>query len=773
MRRTAVLAVALFVLQVSAVRAETPRRLAGMPLADALSELRLRGLPVVYSSALVRPEMRVLREPAATLPGAILEEILRPHGLRVSSGPHGHLVVVAAAAEPPAQPETSPLPVFLDEVVVTPGRIRILDERMGSAQFLGRTEIDRMPRPGDDLLWVTKRLPGVATSDVSAELRVRGGDADEILVLLDGVELYEPFHLKDFLKVFSILDASAAGVVDVHTGGFPAEYGGRMGGVIEISSRAPVSGNETVASAGTTHAAVLSTGTAGAGKTQWLVNVRGWYPDVLLEPYAPRGSSVSTKYFDVLARLSRRIGDRATLSAGLLAAGDDLGYGVQDADGSESAEARYRSGHAWLSLESRVSEALRSRTTLSAVSIERDRTGAIFDRTDGTIDVDDGRTSSVAAFRQEWTFATGDRRLYKAGFDVKRQQADYDYELLEVSTDPDVVGDGPPLRRTVTVRLQPSGFSFSGWAANRFRLGSRAVVEAGLRWDRPQWIAGSQLAPRLNVVYALSPELSARAAWGRYHQWQQLNELQVEDGVDRFHPAQTSEQWLLEIERRLGPLTLRAGAYRKELSHVRPRFENLFSTVELLPETETDRVLVAPERARSSGLEFLAAGDGGGPLAWWVSYALARAEDVIDGTAVPRSWDQRHAASYGVTRVFASGWDVHLGGSWHTGWPTTEMTGRLVGDDPDEPEIELVRGPRNGARLPSYLRFDARVTRTMETRRGTVSVSADLLNATGRSNVCCIDDFHARVTEDGRVEVTPERRHWPRFLPSANVRWRF
>jgi len=74
------------------------QKYAGRPLGDILRELQAAGLNIVFSSEIVRPMMNVLAEPKAVLPRKILDEILRPHGLRVRSGPGGALLVVPAAA---------------------------------------------------------------------------------------------------------------------------------------------------------------------------------------------------------------------------------------------------------------------------------------------------------------------------------------------------------------------------------------------------------------------------------------------------------------------------------------------------------------------------------------------------------------------------------------------------------------------------------------------------------------------------------------------------
>jgi hypothetical protein len=79
------------------VAAQNAARYAGRSLADVLRALQSLGLKVVFSSELVRPEMRVATEPTSTTPRKILNEVLEPHQLRAVAGPKDTWLVVRLA----------------------------------------------------------------------------------------------------------------------------------------------------------------------------------------------------------------------------------------------------------------------------------------------------------------------------------------------------------------------------------------------------------------------------------------------------------------------------------------------------------------------------------------------------------------------------------------------------------------------------------------------------------------------------------------------------
>ena len=95
-------------------------------------------------------------------------------------------------------------------------------------------EVDRLPHFADDLFRIMDHVPGSSQPDFVSEFRLRGGDHNETLMLLDGVPLYQPLHFKQILGLLSTIDAEAVGGMEVLTGGFGAAYGDRMGGVVEV-----------------------------------------------------------------------------------------------------------------------------------------------------------------------------------------------------------------------------------------------------------------------------------------------------------------------------------------------------------------------------------------------------------------------------------------------------------------------------------------------------------------------------------------------------------
>ncbi len=730
--------------------------LSGLRLAEAISLLQREGLTVIYSTALVRPEMRVEREPRAATPRGKLEEILAPHGLRVTEGPHHELLIVAAP--PKKEPEPPPPPRFADEIVVMPSHTRILNEPPADRDSLTREELSRIPNPSEDLARAVQHLPGVTGPEASAKVNIRGGTADETAIAIDGLELSEPFHLKDFFNIFSTLDSTAVGRVDLMTGAFPAEWGDRMGGVIDMSLLTPGAARSNSLFLGTLNARVSTAGTSADRDTSWLLTARGWYPDVILNADKYPSELINTDCYDLLGKVERRLGDRTTASLTFLGSFDNLGYHNHKPDEIARSAAEETSAHVWLTMRTEWSESTSVRTILATGRLWRDRTGSLSG--DDTLQLDDSRGFNVVELKQDWRAGAGNNHLFKFGFDAKTADAQYDYTRTG--------GDTPP----VDAHLRLHEESVALYASDRIRLSDAAVAEVGLRWDRQSLPNDTQLSPRLNLLWKIGPDSDLRLGWGRYYQSQRLNELQVEDGVTDVARPELAEQRTVSFEHRFSSLgnglTLRVEAFDKPMTSVRPRFENMLNPIDLFPEAQDDRVEIAPSRSRASGLEVRLAGTTGGRALWWLGYVRSRATDTIDGRAVPRSWDQPNAASGGLTVLLPGGWNASLAGSYHTGWPTTPYRAVRTAAG-----VELVPGERNSERLPAWLRLDGRVTKSIRTRRGELSLNLDVVNLTNHENVCCITDVSAVERSDGTLGVQREDRALVPIFPTLSLLWKF
>jgi hypothetical protein len=137
-----------------------------------------------------------------------------------------------------------------------------------------------VPSVGEpDVIRLVQLLPGVAArNDFNTGLNVRGGEADQNLVLLDGYQIYNPFHLGGLSSTF--MDATVGGI-ELMTGAFPSRFGGRLSSVLDVKSAEDV---RTGLHASADISVLATTGrVAGSfgGKGTWSIAARRTYADKL------------------------------------------------------------------------------------------------------------------------------------------------------------------------------------------------------------------------------------------------------------------------------------------------------------------------------------------------------------------------------------------------------------------------------------------------------------------------------------------------------------
>ena len=114
-------------------------------------------------------------------------------------------------------------------------RVRFENEAGITVRELAGSEIKGIPGLVEaDPLRAVEVLPGVTTvSDFSSAFNVRGGSADQNLILLDGIPVFNPTHLGGF---FSVFNGDMIQRAELRSGGFPARFGGRVSSVLDIQT---------------------------------------------------------------------------------------------------------------------------------------------------------------------------------------------------------------------------------------------------------------------------------------------------------------------------------------------------------------------------------------------------------------------------------------------------------------------------------------------------------------------------------------------------------
>ena len=637
------------------------------------------------------------------------------------------------------------LVISLAEMVVAPSTYGFLKDPLVPAQTMTREEMRAVPQLGDDLFRAVDRLPGISTNDFTARLYIRGSRGDEVVTLMDGLELYEPFHLKQWDAVLSILSSETVGDVDLITGGFPAEYGDRSAGVFSLKSIEPRT-DRTRTSLGLSfmNLSGKSEGGFAEGRGGWLLSARRGFMDIVFN-IANVDGDFHPAYYDVFGKVNYELKPGHRLSAQLLHAGDDL-QGSDDDDKSRH-EDLYGSSYLWVIWDAELSDALSSRTILSGSRINKDRHGQDFDQEGAvrTLDVRDKQETLYLGLKSDWAYEFSPRVLFKAGLDLKQGWADYSYDLWRTDYVPnytDPAGPGLyPTRTTLDLVTDPSGLAAGAYIANRIRLSDPLTAEFGLRYHYADYTGEGRFSPRVSAAYQLSPGTTLRGAWGHYAQSQSLHELQIADGETLFYPTQDAEHRILGLEHILRDrVSLRLEAFQRQTSDPFPEYRNLVDKVEAVwEEGPGDRVGIFPDRSRSQGIEFLAKGSLGARTGWSAAYSYSKSEDHVGDKWLPRPQDQRHATQLQFTVKPTSAWSFSTAWQARTGWPASEQFYEITTLATGDPIVGNFFGELYGLRLPTYQRLDLRASRRFDLSKGALYLTLDLFNALGRENPQSLD----------------------------------
>ena len=685
-------------------------------------------------------------------------------------------------------------PFRLSAMTVTPGSFAFADAPSSVPQTMTRREIESAPF-GEDLFRAMNRLPGLSSGDYGAQFSIRGGRADETLIMFDGLEIFEPFHLKDFNEgALSIFNVEAIDGVELLTGGFSAQYGDKRSGVMNITSRTPTrEGTSVTSGVSLTGAQLLGEGRFGGGRSSWLVSGRSGFAGLVLGLIG-KNETRAPSYQDAFGTVRFAAHPNHTVSLSVLHAADRYRFDIRGTTGfndtirtQESADNRYGNSYGWVTLRSLLGPNVSVRTIASIGAVTADR-GGDEHRVDSPVtlyEVRGNRDFTILGLKQDYTFQRSARLLVDWGFDLRALNARYNW-LNSVTQNPDnPTPDTTGFYPRVTRRARRAdGKTAGAYISNRIRIIDPLTIEAGLRYDRASYTGDRDWSPRLHAMYRVADRTMLRAGWGHYRQRQGIADENAFTGANRFFTSELSQQWSAGVEHQFASGgSIRIEGYHKTGSRLRPILRNWKSGLNVFPESSEDRILVYPDSSTSKGAEVYLQRALGNRLNLRSGYAFAFADEHVAridhvndplkppfAKAHPNPQDQRHALNVDLTYRMSSSWSVVSALTLHSGWPYTNEIGVPIVRRNGTRDLAVRPDSLYGARLPLYQRLDLRVTRRRVTARGDFRFFAEIINLTNHANVLGYDIFRVRDTA-GAFQLVRNAETWFSILPSAGVTW--
>jgi outer membrane receptor protein involved in Fe transport len=596
----------------------------------------------------------------------------------------------------------------LKEISVTPGRFSISDSTQ-SPYIMPKMKMEKLPLIDNDIYRAAHNLPGVVADDFSARFSLRGGDRDETVVRLDGMELYDPYHLQDFGGAISVIDMGLVESADLLTGGFPVEYGDAMSGVFDIRSKQVgkerISGNMGVDLLNT-HL-ILEGPLSGAS---WLLSARRGYIDLLMglieseETFRP-------SYYDIYSKMSYDVSTADRISAHVLYAGDS--NEMDEAGDENDLNSRYWNGMLWAGWHHRKDEKASWNLYIFSGRAGREK----YEGVDGV----DERWLHYAGLKGDMAYELMPAQTLKSGWRWQWSEADYSYFLSEDQT-------------VIAADVRRSGWNLSGYLQDDWQIAGRLAGNMGLRFTHQSYGKHFAVMPRVALAARLRNNLLVRGAWGMYHQPVQVTGLPVEQGIVESQPPEKAVHYVAGVEYSpTARLSLKTEAYFKTFDDLVDRIKDY---------GRKEQLFTVPASGSARGVEvFLSIRQIPLPLlprhlsSLGLGYALSRSEVETEAGKIPRDFDRRHSLSLSADyTLWGDGW-LNVTWRYHTGDPYTEVWYEKTPSESNEEAWQKNYGALNGKRYPSYHSLDVRLTKNFRFRKWELSLYVQIMNLYNRKNV--------------------------------------
>lgn len=639
-----------------------------------------------------------------------------------------HIIFLQILTIIPVDAQENREPVELEKIVVTPGRFMIYDGPVPQLS-LSKTEIEQFPLIGNDVMRSGHVFPGVIASDYSARFSVRGGEKDGVSVRLDGLELYNPYHLQDFGGAISLIGLGLIKRADLLLGGFPAEYGQKMSGVYDITTKSP---NSERVSANFGLDLINATAMVEGPLTEkggWLLSARRGYIDLILalididEEYKPQ-------YADIYGKLVYQLTDADFLTLNGLYGWDKNLIRVDDID--NHLDSQYDNSTVWMKWRHTFGSSHWSDVFVFAGTSSQDRIT-------GKVDFDN-RDFRFMGTKAEFTANIFEKHTLRTGVELRWLFGKYQYDVQERQA-------GINVYKPIHADIEESGTDIKLFLQDEWQLHPKVALNVGGRYIvqnyREPDIQSYEIGPRVAIAVRPKKNLVFRGAWGLYHQPVDLMSVPVEDDIRTVGRAEQATHYILGVEYNPSSnFLIRLEGYYKE-------FDNLVGRLrEFGRQTQ---IFTSAESANAKGFDIFASQAVSSRLTWGLGYAYGIAEELTESTTIFRQNDRRHSLFLSSSHQLSSSWHLYLSWRFHTGDPRTPLTHMNVQLDDGSIACDRRFGETHSERLPPYHSLDFRITKRSPYKRWTLSWYFQILNLYNNNNLDQYAFSEVRDEETGSI----------------------
>lgn len=658
--------------------------------------------------------------------------------------------------------ELDPMSDQLEEVVVMANAYKVFDATAGpSTTTLSTKQIAKLPSIGEpDIFRSLQMLPGVSsTSENSSGLFIRGGTPDQNLTLLDGMTVYKVDH---FFGFFSAFNTNAIKDVRLFRGAFPARYGGRTSGVVELTGKT----GSFEKTQGGINLSLMSAGGylelplgnklslfVGGRRSYTEILKGGLYSDLIsnlnneasFDGTALEGATNITTdpdfyFYDWNSKLSYRPTDKDMITLSTYQGKDfldesqnvnqnltdvvSLDYLLDEVtdwgnNGASLKWSRQWSPKIYTKLLFAGSEYFSSYQRDENVMVTNEDS-LVLERDRQTFEDNSVIDLSVRA-DAEWQISLNTKAEF--GFSITDNQIEYD----NIRDDTVVLLD----------RSQRASYN-SLYGSLQTKIFEKLELNAGLRVSSYEYEDDLLIEPRLNLSYALTPQVKLKAAYGKHYQFvNQVVNQNISEGSREFWlladddliDLSSATHYVAGISYELDNWLFDVETYQKDLTGITEFSLQFRRGVE-----ETVEELFRTGDGFAKGVEFLIQKKQG-RYTGWVSYTLSDIQntfpDLNEGFPFRPLHYQQHEFKM-VHTYEVDGWTFASNFIYGSGKPFSEPDNRYAIELLDGRTLENIGlGPRNSSYNPDYIRLDLSANYNFDWGKGDALIGLSLFNFLG------------------------------------------